>query len=1029
MRILLINPPGWQKESINVGLSYLAAAVLKEGHGVKIFDINISNQPPQVVADRVKEFSPQVIGFSVKTATVQPACIISRSIKKVYNKAIHVAGGPHISLAYEEFLRENHEFDYAFIGESDISFPDFIKKVNSNKELSGISGICYRNKDKIVATEKEIISDLDSLPFPNFNVIDTFQPDRFRYPLITSRGCPYSCIYCCVSLISSKKWRARSVENILKELKHAKERYNIGNFEILDDNFTLHLNRAKEFCRQLKSEKFNFTWYCHNGIRADKLDWELAKLMKRSGCTSVAIGVESGDKKIFNSIKKGEKLSHIVQAVHLIKKAGMRTVGYFIIGLPGDDLNGTLKTIKFQQFLGLDDFTYGILTPYPGTEVWSIIKEKGKILVDIKDVYHFSDKLTVPIEYPGFSSSQIEEAYYLATYWNLHAIKERFEQKFKKKDKKILYINFSLNSGFLDTLKKVWGENTLDVFSSQYRYDWYLSNKLNKGISRIYVYKEQHGILKKILSFLKFSYMFRKEKYDFVFYNSSTRKLLLPAILLITKPKYLFLEEQQGKCIYSVYNRKVLEFIISQLKNRLLYGLVSILLYPFFRLVVLVFGVFLFFKRDRHLYLPYLKVKTPIQVSVPLKILHLCDHYRAIGGAEKLLFDMLMMLEGAGVKNVIVMHDYPENKCLNVRSEYIVSGLDVQPTTNNLLSYISKSLSAKKTLHKIILKEKPDLIHIHNIQNPFTIAEAIKMAPTVRSNHDPRLYCFTDWRLLPVSKDICPYPLGYRCITEGCIGKELLKFSINGKKAIPRYASYLLHRKINKLILESQAMITCALQNGYRKEQIELLPNFTTTYELNEVMERNKRFNQPDKNVIVFVGRASYEKGIEYLLQAVYLLKIPFNLYLVTGGPEVVNIYEKVKELKLEDKVEILGPLSYEKTRDYYNMADLIVVPSVWIESFCLVGIEAMANAKPVVAFKTGGIPDWLVDGETGFLAELKNVNDLAEKMKRLLTDKKLANKYGLKGYERVKEKYSKDVYLPKLMKIYKSVTESGKAV
>ncbi|MBI5643014.1 MAG: glycosyltransferase family 4 protein [Deltaproteobacteria bacterium] len=408
-----------------------------------------------------------------------------------------------------------------------------------------------------------------------------------------------------------------------------------------------------------------------------------------------------------------------------------------------------------------------------------------------------------------------------------------------------------------------------------------------------------------------------------------------------------------------------------------------------------------------------------------MKVMHLCDHYRPIGGAEKLLFDTLDALEKAGVENVIATHDYIENKATGNRKEYIVHDLDMLPLSWNYLDYMIRSRKAKKALRRIIDVEKPDVIHIHNMQNPYTINEAVSSAPTVRSIHDPRLYCFNNWRILPKNKQICPYPLGYKCITEGCLWSDLLAYTIDGRCAMPRYALYLIHRKVDKLIIESEAMRACVLQNGYREEQIAFLPNFTRTFDFDEVISRLDQFDKPDENSILFVGRASFEKGIDYLLEAVAMLKIPFKLYLVTGGPAIADVHEKIKKLNLSDKVEVPGVQSYEKTRDYYAMADVVVVPSVWIESFCLVGIEAMANAKPVVAFRTGGIPDWLADGQTGYLAECRNVEDLADKIERVLRDKEEARALGIMGYRRVQEKYTMDVYLPRLLNIYESAIEA----
>ncbi|MFQ5427985.1 MAG: glycosyltransferase family 4 protein [Thermodesulfobacteriota bacterium] len=412
-----------------------------------------------------------------------------------------------------------------------------------------------------------------------------------------------------------------------------------------------------------------------------------------------------------------------------------------------------------------------------------------------------------------------------------------------------------------------------------------------------------------------------------------------------------------------------------------------------------------------------------------MKVLHLCDHYRPIGGAEKLLFDTLNALEQKGdVENVIVTNDYPENRKTGKRKEHIVHDLDLQPASWNMLDYLLRAKRAKRTIREILASERPDVIHIHNLQNPFVISEAIKAAPTVRSIHDPRLYCFNNWRILRKNQEICPYPLGAKCLTEGCLWPDLLHFTIDGRSALPRYYTYLLHRKVDKLIIESEAMRACVLQNNYSESQVAYLPNFTRTFELDEVKSRSEEFERPEENSILFVGRASFEKGILYLLEAVALLKIPFKLYLVTGGPDIGEVHKRIKELGIEDKVEVPGIQSYEKTRDYYAMADVVVVPSVWIESFCLVGIEAMANAKPVVAFRTGGIPDWLAHGKTGYLAECRDVKDLARKITLVLKDKDRARTMGLKGYKRVQEKYTMDVYLPRLLDIYESTIDAKRS-
>jgi anaerobic magnesium-protoporphyrin IX monomethyl ester cyclase len=599
MRIVLINPPGWQKGSINLGLSYLGAKLLADKHEVRIFDVNASEMTSEAIAEKVKKLAPQVIGFSIKTATVRPAIMISAAIKKIYQEAVHVAGGPHITLMYEEFLKESPDFEYAFLGEADNSFPEFINQLKNSSELSQIPGLVYKKDGKLVVTERKLVEELDELPFPDHDIIDTFVSEDFRYPLITSRGCPYLCIYCCVGIVSSRKWRARSVENIISELQYAKEHYGIKTFEILDDNFTLKLDRAKELCRALIKKKLKLAWYCHNGIRADKLDLELTKLMKKAGCTSVALGIESGDEKVFNSIKKGEKLSDIVAGVKLIQKAGMRVVGYFIIGLPGDTALTTNNTIKFIKGLNLDNYMFGVLTPYPGTEAYDLVKKDGKILLDIKDTYHFSEVIKSPIEYPYFTSREIEEAYYHATYYGLYSVKEIFNKKTKRYPEKVLYINFSFDFGFLVVLNKVFEEVSVDLFTSQFKSDWAFANKRKYGLNELFIYKDKFSRFKQVIEFIKFTLSFRKKEYDVVFYNGSTRRLFLPVAMLLTGAKLFYIESEQGKYIKKPVIKEHLKMIFKKTNPLKLFPFAfAVVFYLIMRFVALFFAVFLYFKRS-----------------------------------------------------------------------------------------------------------------------------------------------------------------------------------------------------------------------------------------------------------------------------------------------------------------------------------------------------------------------------------------------------------------------------------------------
>ncbi len=600
MKILLINPPGWQKGSTNLGLCYLASSLIARKHNVLILDVNATNEPPEAVAEKARKFAPDIIGFSLKTSTANAALMLSKAIKTRYGNAVHVAGGAHITLAFKDTLLENIEIEYCFLGESEKSFIDFVERLQDGRPVEEVAGIAYRKGGEVVDTNREYIEDLDAIPYPSMDVIEDFSFKEFRYPMITSRGCPYPCTYCCVGVVSSKKWRARSPENIIAELKYVKQKYGITMFEILDDNFTLNMYRAKKFCRLLIESGLNLSWYCHNGIRADNLDFELAKLMKKAGCTSIALGVESGDPAVFDSIKKGEPLEAIVNAVKCIKAAGMRAVGYFIIGLPGDSLEGIKKTIKFQQELGLDDFTYGILNPYPFTEVYDVIRREGKMLMDIKDSSHFSASLTIPFEMPGFSRDDMEKAYYLAKFQKLYDILDDYEKKYKRKPERILYVDFSPASRFTDHLAKLLDGYELDVFIFQWRSDDYFKNKEARKITNLHVYVDTPYTVGRIKKILKMFNLFRKRNYNVVFYNMKTPRLLLLALFLIVRPKVFYLEAEDGGRMLTLSDKEVKKLIRKKL-GMLVIALPKLVVYVLasvaFRIAAIGFGFFLYFKR------------------------------------------------------------------------------------------------------------------------------------------------------------------------------------------------------------------------------------------------------------------------------------------------------------------------------------------------------------------------------------------------------------------------------------------------
>ena len=430
MKICFIDLPRADKKTPNIGIGYLASSLMEKGHHVKVIDLNFDSEH---IEERLAETSNyDIVGISLKSFAIPFALEVSRMVKSRHL----IWGGPHITVDGQNFLSRDSNRGIGVVGEGEQTILELVDAIEHDKGLQDIKGIIYKDKDRLVVNPPRAFNaDLHFLPYPNYEVFDFFKGTMELYPLITSRGCPYSCIFCCASLVSGKKWRHRKPIEVIEELEFAKSRYNSTGFVVHDDNFTMDINRAKEICRLLIERKINMDWVCSSGVRADRLDDELAALMKMSGCTQVALGIESIDPEIFPTIKKGENLDDIKRAVVLLKKHKIRVLGFFIIGLPGDNLERTKSSIELAKNLGLSTTFWGHLAPYPGTKVWDWVKGDTKIIgawEEARFTIHAQEE-SVVFETSDFSREDRLRAYYLAN------VKSKCYDQLFEPEKSVIY--------------------------------------------------------------------------------------------------------------------------------------------------------------------------------------------------------------------------------------------------------------------------------------------------------------------------------------------------------------------------------------------------------------------------------------------------------------------------------------------------------------------------------------------------------------------------------------------------------------
>lgn len=402
MRILLVSPISkvWSsRKHIPLGLGYLAAVLEQAGHQVQIYDAVVEDEPLGNVLER-GEF--EVVGISSTTPLINEAWEAAREAKA--HGAITVLGGPHPTLLPDESL-QRPEVDLVVRGEGE----DAIVEIASNLQppisnfqspklferamWSQVAGLSFRDENGEIVHNppRPLHEDLDSIPFPAHHLFkierytnlqpltDGLDPKARAYTIVTSRGCPYNCIYCSKA-ITGRIWRPRSPQNVVAEWRWLVRDLGATEIGVTDDTMTLDMERAKTICRMLIAEGLNtIPWITIHGINARNTDEELLRLMKQAGCRRVGFGVESGNQCVLDSIKKQQTVDEVRRAFANAKKVGLETMGFFIFGLPADTEESMEDTIKLALELDPELANFMIAAPFPGTELYDIILQEGHL--------------------------------------------------------------------------------------------------------------------------------------------------------------------------------------------------------------------------------------------------------------------------------------------------------------------------------------------------------------------------------------------------------------------------------------------------------------------------------------------------------------------------------------------------------------------------------------------------------------------------------------------------------------------------
>ena len=417
MKIMLILPPSkfvlkdkLGITSIPLGLAYLASFVERDNHNVRIVDSPTLRYNIQDIKEEIKKFRPHIVGVTATTSSIYDAYNVAKAAKEINPGVKVVIGGPHVTFTAKETLKECPFIDVVVRGEGEETFRELVNFFESSSEdtwsLEEVKGITFRKDNKIIETDsRSLIKNLDSIPFPAYHLLPmekySLEGKRFA-TIITSRGCPFSCIFCSSSRLFGKTWRARSPENVIEEIKLLKNKYGVREIEFLDDTFTLNKKRAEKICELLIKEKLDISWSCSS--RVDTIDESLIEKLKKAGCHTIYVGVESGSQKILNIIDKGITLPQIEKTINLIKKVNINSFGSFILGIPGETVKTIKKTINFAKKLNPSFVQFSICTPYPGTKLFEMAKEKGWLLTKDWSKYTILDQV---MKIPGMVTTNL----------------------------------------------------------------------------------------------------------------------------------------------------------------------------------------------------------------------------------------------------------------------------------------------------------------------------------------------------------------------------------------------------------------------------------------------------------------------------------------------------------------------------------------------------------------------------------------------------------------------------------------------
>jgi anaerobic magnesium-protoporphyrin IX monomethyl ester cyclase len=388
VKVALVSPPPHSPlafvdyQNPLIGIAYLASVLEKNGCQVIVLDCPALHRTYDYVEQEVRRFKPDIVGITSVTATFSSALKVAQTAKEAHPQTFVVLGGPHVTIADDQFLLQHPEVDVVVKGEGEQTIVELARYVSTKggiESLNGVAGISFRNNGQVARTaDRSCIPNLDELPYPAYHYfpLNKYQIyGKLGLSMLTSRGCSGQCSFCLVPQIAGDHYRARTPKNVADEFEWLTNKYKPGFISFNDEVFTYDKKRTLEICSEIKKRGLKTPWDCQT--RVDRISRELLYNMAAANCQLITYGVESGSQEILNAMKKGTTVEQNETAMKWAKEAGLSVNISLVIGYPGETKETLKQTIDFVKKNEPDDVYLYLATPYPTTGLRDLVGELG----------------------------------------------------------------------------------------------------------------------------------------------------------------------------------------------------------------------------------------------------------------------------------------------------------------------------------------------------------------------------------------------------------------------------------------------------------------------------------------------------------------------------------------------------------------------------------------------------------------------------------------------------------------------------